>query len=77
MVKRLAIALGIATYNLLQNNGALAGQTVFHAHVHLIPKPDIESGLKVDRTRPRSVDQAGLISELRARLERGDVSSAS
>ena len=24
--------------NVLQNNGALAGQTVFHLHVHLIPR---------------------------------------
>ena len=25
-------------YNVLQNNGAVAGQTVFHFHMHLIPR---------------------------------------
>ena len=25
-------------YNLLQNNGEVAGQTVFHFHMHLIPR---------------------------------------
>ena len=25
-------------YNLLQNNGVVAGQTVFHFHLHLIPR---------------------------------------
>mgnify|MGYP001171384113 FL=1 len=27
-------------FNLLNNNGAVAGQTVFHYHVHLIPRYD-------------------------------------
>src|SRR4029450_9939398 len=39
LVKRVAIALELDQYNVLQNNGARAGQTVFHAHVHLVPKP--------------------------------------
>ena len=30
--------LGCAGYNILQNNGTAAGQTVFHYHVHLIPR---------------------------------------
>lgn len=30
--------LGAAGYNLLQNNGEAAGQTVFHFHMHLIPR---------------------------------------
>ena len=25
-------------FNLVQNNGELAGQTVFHFHIHLIPR---------------------------------------
>lgn len=25
-------------YNLVQNNGAIAGQTVFHFHLHMIPR---------------------------------------
>lgn len=39
---------GCADYNVLQNNGALAHQAVFHVHFHIIPKPDVERGLGVD-----------------------------
>jgi len=31
-------SLQIQGLNLLQNNGAVAGQTVFHYHMHLIPR---------------------------------------
>ena len=31
-------ARGCAGFNLVQNNGAEAGQTVFHFHVHVIPR---------------------------------------
>ena len=30
--------LGCDGFNLLQNNGEVAGQTVFHFHLHLIPR---------------------------------------
>ncbi len=30
--------LGCAGFNVVQNNGAAAGQTVMHFHVHLIPR---------------------------------------
>lgn len=30
--------VGCDGYNVLQNNGAVAGQTVFHFHMHLIPR---------------------------------------
>ncbi len=40
--KRLAAhlrdALGADGFNLVQNNGETAGQTVFHFHLHLIPR---------------------------------------
>lgn len=39
--------LGCAGFNVVQNNGTEAGQTVFHFHVHLIPRyeggPDMVS----------------------------------
>lgn len=38
-------ATGTKDYNVLQNNGALAGQTVFHVHFHVIPKPNGDEGL--------------------------------
>ena len=31
-------SLGCAGFNLVQNNGEAAGQTVFHFHMHLIPR---------------------------------------
>lgn len=30
--------LGCEGYNILQNNGEIAGQTVFHFHMHLVPR---------------------------------------
>lgn len=35
--------LGCDGYNLVQNNGEAAGQTVFHFHMHLIPRYEGES----------------------------------
>jgi len=31
---------GVSDYNILQNNGAKASQSVFHVHFHIIPKSD-------------------------------------
>lgn len=31
-------ALGCVGFNLVQNNGEAAGQTIFHFHMHLIPR---------------------------------------
>ena len=38
MIIQLAKILGCEGYNILQNNGSAAGQTVFHFHMHLIPR---------------------------------------
>ena len=38
MVKKLTPILGCEGYNIVQNNGEVAGQTVFHFHMHLIPR---------------------------------------
>ncbi len=35
---RMKEALGADGFNLVQNNGKAAGQTVFHFHMHLIPR---------------------------------------
>lgn len=48
--KRVALvlknALGASGFNLVQNNGKDAGQTVFHFHMHLIPRyPDDQAGI--------------------------------
>jgi histidine triad (HIT) family protein len=40
-------ATGSEDYNVLQNNGSLAHQAVFHVHFHIIPKPNEAEGLGV------------------------------
>ena len=38
MVKKMTDVLGCDGYNMVQNNEEAAGQTVFHVHMHLIPR---------------------------------------
>jgi len=38
MITKLTDILGCDGYNVVQNNGSDAGQTVFHFHMHLIPR---------------------------------------
>lgn len=40
IVTALTAALPCDGYNVVQNNGEAAGQTVFHFHMHLIPRYD-------------------------------------
>lgn len=48
-------ATGASAFNLLQNNGPLAHQAVFHVHFHIIPKYDDGSGLGIGWS-PTSLD---------------------
>ena len=43
MVKKLTDVLGCDGYNVVQNNEPCAGQTVFHFHMHLIPRYEGDS----------------------------------
>ncbi|OIR56590.1 MAG: adenosine 5'-monophosphoramidase [Amphiamblys sp. WSBS2006] len=36
---------GVFEYNIIQNNGELAGQEIGHVHFHVIPKTDANDGL--------------------------------
>lgn len=38
IAKRQKEVLGADGVNILQNNGPLAGQTVFHLHIHIVPR---------------------------------------
>lgn len=38
VIKHVTPILECDGYNLLQNNGEIAGQTIFHFHLHLIPR---------------------------------------
>lgn len=68
-VKRVA---GCEAYNVLENNGPLAHQAVFHVHFHIIPKFDDKHGLGIGwpagKLAPTDGEQ--LATELRVALER-------
>ncbi len=59
--------LGYDGLNVVQNNGEAAGQTVFHFHMHLIPR------YKDDKVNvgwePGSIDENG-IDELKKLIEK-------
>ena len=38
VIEKMTDIVGCDGYNVLQNNGEVAGQTVFHFHMHLIPR---------------------------------------
>ena len=38
LARQMTKALGCHGFNIVQNNGKAAGQTVFHFHIHLIPR---------------------------------------
>jgi histidine triad (HIT) family protein len=44
--------------NIIQNNGAAAGQSVFHYHVHLIPRWEGDHAVRL--WRPQEADQTEL-----------------
>jgi histidine triad (HIT) family protein len=44
--------------NIIQNNGAAAGQTVFHYHVHIIPRWEGDNAVRL--WQPHDADQAEL-----------------
>ena len=45
MITKLTGILGCEGYNVVQNNGTAAGQTVFHFHMHLIPRYNDDNAL--------------------------------
>ncbi|KAG8214911.1 HIT-like protein [Butyriboletus roseoflavus] len=48
VAKRIALVQRLENYNILQNNGRVAYQTVDHVHFHVIDKPDENTGLVVN-----------------------------
>jgi histidine triad (HIT) family protein len=62
-------ATGCSAYNVLQNNGSMAHQAVFHVHFHIIPKTE-SAGLGIG-WRPGKLDPdegRSLAAELAAAL---------
>lgn len=42
---KLVERLGASGMNILSNVGSVAGQSVFHLHVHLVPRYDVDPGM--------------------------------
>ena len=56
-------AVGAEAYNLLQNNGSLAGQVVPHVHFHIIPRR-ADDGLGYRwKAKPASADELRSLAE--------------
>ena len=66
LIKKVAKAASFDNYNILQNNGAKAGQEVMHAHFHLIPRID-KDGLSF-RFNHVETDQAKIAQNIRNNL---------
>ncbi len=62
-------ALGCAGFNVVQNNGEAAGQTVRHFHVHIIPR--YEGGPKIVAWEPgelNDADKAQIVEAVKMKL---------
>ena len=66
--KAVVKATGATSYNILQNNGAVAHQAVFHVHFHIIPKFSDEDGLVIDWKPTELSDGEPLAKEIAAAL---------
>lgn len=65
MITKLTDVLGCEGYNLVQNNGECAGQTVFHFHLHLIPRyKDDGVGLGWKLNELTEADREEILSKL-------------
>ncbi|PDW01645.1 HIT family protein [Candidatus Viridilinea mediisalina] len=72
-VQRVARAINAALqpdgFNVIQNNGAAAGQTVFHYHVHIIPRWNGDQALIPWKAGQISAsEQAELVALVQAQL---------
>lgn len=65
MITKLTDILGCDGYNIVQNNGEAAGQTVFHFHMHLIPRfKDDGVGVTWKMGELTEEDKNGILSKM-------------
>jgi histidine triad (HIT) family protein len=48
LCRALKAVTGAEQFNILQNNGPMAHQAVYHVHFHIIPKPSVDRGLVME-----------------------------
>ncbi|MHA2502384.1 MAG: HIT family protein [Candidatus Kariarchaeaceae archaeon] len=68
VASRIVKAMGISTYNLLQNNGEIAHQAVMHAHFHIIPRRNTGEGLGISWQTKEGVDQKTIADAIRSKF---------
>lgn len=62
-------SLGVTNMNLLQNNGSIAGQTVEHFHLHLIPRYENDGvNLSWKPTEPSDKEIENIRKQIAAKL---------
>ncbi|WP_352399533.1 HIT family protein [Anaerotignum sp.] len=66
IAKQMKSVLGFEHLNVMQNNGTVAGQTVFHFHLHLIPRYE-NDGIRI-AYKPMDLTDSQ-IEEMRKKLE--------
>ena len=70
LITKLTGILGCDGYNLVQNNGAVAGQTVGHFHLHLIPRYEgDEAGFGWHMGSLDAADAAALIEQIKEEMD--------
>lgn len=65
--KAMKKGLGCEGFNLVQNNGEAAGQTVFHLHVHLIPRMK-DDNIDIKWAQGECADGEKIAEEIKANL---------
>lgn len=70
MASAMTKALGCDGFNLVQNNGEVAGQTVFHFHMHLIPRYEGDgAGITWNPGTLTDEVRDGVVAKVKAELE--------
>ena len=65
MITRMTKALGADGFNVVQNNGETAGQTVFHFHMHLIPRyKDDTAGFRWNIGELKDEDREDILAKM-------------
>lgn len=64
MAHKMTNALGCDGFNIVQNNGTEAGQTVFHFHMHLIPRYKDDNAIEFWTPHEITSETANEIAEI-------------
>ncbi|WP_338982058.1 HIT family protein [Spiroplasma endosymbiont of Eupeodes luniger] len=51
VARQIEVQLNTSAFNFISNNGILAGQTIEHYHLHIIPKYSSHSGLQLPKNQ--------------------------